>query len=291
MVHVVGTIVSTDIDELMDVDAIVGHWATAYIPLMNDGLGNELGVDGLAGAKVLVVGASSGIGRAFASAALRGAAQVCVAARREAALLELCSAHGGGQVIVGDVAKDGDCRMIVDAAAAAMGGLDLVLFAVGVTSLAPIEASSASDWSRDYAVNVIGATQITIAALRHLSPDGVIAYLSSEITGEPRWGLSSYMASKCALDATIRAWRLEHPQRRFTRVVMGATIGTDFANDFDGPTLEMAMQRWGASGIDSALMDVDKVGIQLVRTLGVMWTMPEVDIPDIQLDPRGMAFD
>ena len=246
---------------------------------------------GLAGAKVLVVGASSGIGRAFASAAIQSGAQVCVAARRESALAELCAAAGGGEVMVGDVSSVGDCRSIVDTAALIMGGIDVVLFAVGVTSLVPIELSSAQDWARDYAVNVIGATQITIAALAHLTGDGIIAYLSSEITGEPRWGLSSYMASKCALDATIRAWRLEHPQRRFTRVVMGATIGTDFANDFDGPTLDIAMQRWGASGIDSALMDVDKVGAQLACTLGLMRSAPEVDIPDIQFDPRGVGFE
>ncbi len=284
--HVVGPVVSTDVDELVDVDAIVGHRGTAYIRRMQSGFGNELGTRNIAGAKVLVVGASSGIGRAFARAALRAGSQVCVAARREAALVELCT-EGSGYVIVGDVAKPDDCHRIVDSAADAMDGIDLVLFAVGVTSLAPIERSTASDWARDYSVNVIGATQITIAALRHLSADGVVAYLSSEITGEPRWGLSSYMASKCALDATIRSWRLEHPRRRFMRVVMGATIGTDFANDFDGPTLNEAMLRWGASGIDSAMMDVDAVGAQLARMLGVICDIPEIDVPDIQLDPRG----
>lgn len=244
----------------------------------------------LRAAKVLVVGASSGIGRSFAVAALRAGADVCVAARREAALLELISTEGAGHVVVGDVSDPQQCRSIVERSADALGGLDVVMYAVGVTSLGPIERVSAPDWARDFAVNVIGATQVTAAALDYLSTDGMVVFLSSEITGEPRWGLSSYMASKCALDATIRAWRLEHPQRRFTRVVMGATIGTDFANDFDMAALGVAMQHWGASGIDSGLMDVDKVGTSLARTLGVMWTMPEVDVPDVQLDPRGSAW-
>jgi NAD(P)-dependent dehydrogenase (short-subunit alcohol dehydrogenase family) len=253
---------------------------------MNGGLVDN----GLRGANVLVVGASSGIGRAFAAAAMRAGAEVCVAARREHALVDLVTSENSGHVVVGDVADPQQCRTIVERAAAAMGGLDVVMYAVGVTSLGPIELASPGDWARDFAVNVIGATQITAAALQHLSTDGIVAFLSSEITGEPRWGLSSYMASKCALDATIRAWRVEHPQRRFTRVVMGATIGTDFANDFDMESLGVAMQRWGASGIDSGLMDVDNVGVSLARTLGVMWTLPEVDMPDVQLDPRGSAW-
>jgi len=233
------------------------------------------------------VGASTGIGRSLAHHAIALGGQVCVAARREHHLIDLCQEAGGGTHLVGDVTDAASCRRIVDAAAEQLGGLDLVVYCAGGGVLAPIGESDAERWASDYAVNVIGATQITRATLPHLHADGLMAYLSSEITGEPRWGMSSYAASKAALDASIRSWRLEHPDVRFTRVVMGATMPTDFAAGFDPEILATALDRWEAAGISPALMATDDVGRHLAGVFALLLTHPIIDVPDITLDPRG----
>ncbi len=237
--------------------------------------------------RLLVVGASSGIGRAFARHTIAMGSDVCVAARRHDKLVELCTEAGGGHAIAGDATDSDDARRIVATAGERLGGLDLVLYAAGTTAVRPIAEIDPEAWRRDYDVNVIGATLIAAAALPVLAPDGLIAFLSSEAAGETRWGMSSYAASKTALDTTIRAWRHEHPERRFQRIVMGATMPTGFADQFDMDVLTVALDRWASSGISMTAMDTDDVGRQLAELIAVMLAHPGIDIPDLCFDPRG----
>lgn len=244
----------------------------------------------LAGARILVVGASAGIGRAVACAAIAQGAQVCVTARRQEVLAELCAEAGGGTVVAGDLTDPDDCTRVVERAVAAMGGIDLVLHAAGTGTMARICEPDPVAWARDHAVNAIGPTLLTAAALPHLSPDAIVAFLSSESTGETRWGLSSYTASKAALDATIRSWRVEHPERRFLRIVMGATMPTEFGASFGEEVLGTAFERWAAAGVSMTFMETDEVGRHLAETFAVLLAHPTIDVPDLCLDPRGEAW-
>jgi NAD(P)-dependent dehydrogenase (short-subunit alcohol dehydrogenase family) len=240
----------------------------------------------LSSARVLVVGASSGIGRSFARHAVAQGAQVCVTARRADRLGEIEGAHA----IPADITDPADCQRLVAEAAAHLGQIDLVLHSAGAGTLAPIEAADPDAWRRDYAVNALGPTLITAAALPHLTPDAVVAFLSSESTAETRWGMSAYTSSKAALEATIRSWRVEHPERRFIRIVMGATIGTDFGNEFGTEVLTTAFNRWVAAGVSMSLMEADDVGCHLAETLAVILAHPTIDVPDLCFDPRGEAW-
>jgi NAD(P)-dependent dehydrogenase (short-subunit alcohol dehydrogenase family) len=244
----------------------------------------------LDGRRVLAVGASTGIGRAFAAAAMADGATVCVAARRRDLLEKLCAETGTGTPIVADVADAADCRRIVDEAVAAMGGIDLLVFTVGAGRLSHIAEPDPEDWLRSYSVNTLGPVLVTAAALPHLVPDALVAFTSSESASETRWGMSSYQASKSALDSTIKSWRNEHPERRFMRIVMGATIGTDFGSEFDNDLLTVAFERWMANGISMTLMEADNVGRHLAEVLAVALAHATVDIPDLVVDPRGQAW-
>jgi NAD(P)-dependent dehydrogenase (short-subunit alcohol dehydrogenase family) len=240
----------------------------------------------LTSARVLVVGASAGIGRAFARHAVAQGAHVCVTARRADKLAELDGAHA----IPADVTDADDCRRLVAEAAEHLGALDLVLHSAGAGTLARIDDADADAWRRDYAVNALAPTLVTSAALPHLAPDAVVAFLSSESTSETRWGMSAYTSSKAALEATIRSWRVEHPERRFLRIVMGATMPTDFGTSFDANTLGTAFERWMAAGVAMTAMDTDEVGRHLAETLAVILAHPTIDVPELCLDPRGQAW-
>ena len=241
-------------------------------------------------ARVLVVGGSSGIGRAIAVHAARAGAQVCVAARRTAELDALCHASPRSHAITADVSVSEDCARIVAESVVAMGGIDLVVYAAGTGTLARLVDADPGAWHRDYAVNVVGPTLVCGAALAELAPDGLVSFISSEAVTETRWGLSSYAASKAALDATIRSWRVEHPERRFQRIVMGATIGTDFGTGFDMELITRGLDRWAAAGVSMTMMDADDVGQQLTELYGVLLAHPQIDVPDLCLDPRGDAW-
>ncbi len=241
-------------------------------------------------ARVLVVGGSSGIGRAIAVHAQRTGAQVCVAARRSAELAAVCDASPRSHPITADVTVAGDCERIIAESATAMGGIDLVVYAAGTGTLARLVDADPEAWHRDYAVNVIGPTLVCGAALPVLAPNGLVSFISSEAVTETRWGLSSYSASKAALDATIRSWRVEHPERRFQRIVMGATIGTDFGTGFDMELIGAGMDRWVSAGVSMTMMDADDVGQQLTEVFAVLLAHPQIDVPDLCLDPRGDAW-
>ena len=241
-------------------------------------------------ARVLVVGGSSGIGRAIAVHASRAGAQVCVAARRTAALAALCEASPRSHAITADVTVPADCARLVAESVAAMGGIDLMVYAAGTGTLGRLVDADPDAWHRDYAVNVVGPTLVCGAALAELAPDGLVSFISSEAVTETRWGLSSYAASKAALDATIRSWRVEHPERRFQRIVMGATVGTDFGIGFDMGLITAGLDRWSAAGVSMNMMDADDVGQQLTEVYAVLLAHPQIDVPDLCLDPRGDAW-
>jgi NAD(P)-dependent dehydrogenase (short-subunit alcohol dehydrogenase family) len=244
------------------------------------------------GVRVLVVGASSGIGRAFATSAVELGAEVCVSARRAERLEEWQEEVGAGHVFAADVTDAGQAAAMVTAAAERMGGLDLVLYAAGTAVLRPLGSAEADDYRLAHEVNVIGPAMVAQAALGVLSPDGLLSFISSESAAEVRWGMAAYASSKAALDTAIRYWRHEHPERRFQRVIMGATMPTGFI-DLMGASehLGTAMERWASTGIQMTVMETTDVGRHLAEVLAVVLAHPDIDVPDLYLDPRGASWE
>jgi NAD(P)-dependent dehydrogenase (short-subunit alcohol dehydrogenase family) len=190
--------------------------------------------DGLRERRLLVIGASSGIGRALAVRAAQAGARVVATARRMERLDEL-ALQGDGKIIplMGDVTRESDCERLVDQAARALGGLDALIYAAGVSSLAPLLETDGETWRTVLQTNVIGAALTCRAALGHLAAsNGGAIFLSSISSEDPRPYLVPYGASKAALDAMIKGWRSEHPHICFTRIVVGPTsteFGTGWA--------------------------------------------------------------
>jgi NADP-dependent 3-hydroxy acid dehydrogenase YdfG len=241
----------------------------------------------LKGRRILVVGASAGIGEAFARSAARDGAEVCVSARRLDKLESLIAELGSGHAIAADVSSADACGTLVDTAVERLGGLDLVLYSAGTAVLAPLVSAGADAWRASYEVNVVGPALVAQAAVPHMSTEGMVAFISSEAVHEYRWGMGTYAASKAALDTAIKYWRNEHTDRRFCRIVMGATMPTDFGNNFVDPVLlNTALEQWMADGLTMTAMDTSDVGQHLAELMGVVLAHPEIDVPDLYLDAR-----
>jgi NAD(P)-dependent dehydrogenase (short-subunit alcohol dehydrogenase family) len=236
---------------------------------------------------VLVVGGSSGIGAAFARAASAAGANVTVAARRAAPLDALIGELGSGHAVDGDASNALDARRIADFAAQQMGGIDLLLYTAGYGVLQRIDDIDAEVWLDVYRVNVIGANLMAAAVLPHLQPDGVCAFLSSRTVDDTNALFASYAASKAALDHCLRTWRVEHPERRFVRVVMGNCQPTAFAERMGSDEfITDALIAWERQAIPGGLMHVDAVGRALVDALRVTLDHPEIDSSEIKFDAR-----
>ena len=239
----------------------------------------------LAGRSLVVVGASSGIGRGVAERGLRAGANVVVAARRAAALSDLV-AELGGHAVPTDLRDDGSCRRLAAEVAAVGAPVDLLLISAGTAPLRRMERTSPQDWEETLSTNLVGIHRIIVALLGHLSPTAVVAVVSSEVVHAPRSHLGAYGASKAALEHTLQQWQEEHPWLRFTTISLGATMPTQFGDRFAPDDLVEAFSAWTSSGQDPAVfMDTDEVCDLLASTLAGLIEAPSVGMPRIELRP------
>jgi NAD(P)-dependent dehydrogenase (short-subunit alcohol dehydrogenase family) len=241
----------------------------------------------LKGARVVVIGASAGIGRAFATAAVDAGAQVVAAARRADALAELDGAHG----VAADVCTDDGRAAIVDACRRRLGGLDLVLHAAGRADLSLVADTGDDTWRATLETNVVAFNRLVAAALPLLDPPAVVAALSSETSVVPRSGLVAYAASKAALETSVKGWQVEHPGLRFSVVTVGATQPTEFGHGFGGDLLGPALRDWNRRGLmQAAYMDTGEVADLLVTLYGAAIANPSVGVEHVVLrSPSDLA--
>jgi NAD(P)-dependent dehydrogenase (short-subunit alcohol dehydrogenase family) len=157
---------------------------------------------------ILITGASRGIGRATAEAFAALGDRVAVHHRDSAALAEKVRASlpGDGHVVVqADLADPAAVRAMVDAAAQALGGIDVLVNNAGIYQSHPISEVSYEEWQEAWqatlGVNLIGAANATWCAVQHMRPGGRIVNVSSRgaFRGEP--GQPAYGASKAGLNA------------------------------------------------------------------------------------------
>jgi NAD(P)-dependent dehydrogenase (short-subunit alcohol dehydrogenase family) len=239
----------------------------------------------LEGKRILVVGASSGIGRAFALRAVQQGAHVVVSARRAGHLAELIREAGGGVAITGDVRIPADCERIAAEAAATLGSIDLLLYTVGAAPLRRFADTTADDWRAVLETNLVGPHQVIRAALGSFAPGALVAVLSSEAVGRPYVGLGAYVCSKAALEESLRMWRTERPELRVCCVTQGASMPTDFGSAFDLDLLGEVMQEWGRLGVASGVMNTDDVVGVMTSTFAAALANPGVGLEHIVLRP------
>jgi NAD(P)-dependent dehydrogenase (short-subunit alcohol dehydrogenase family) len=221
----------------------------------------------LGGKRVVVVGASSGIGRAFAVHAVREGARTVLVARRADRLDEATSEAGDGYAVAGDVTDPDECERIIAEAAAVLGHFDLLLYCVGVAPLRRLATTTATDWRAVFDANVVGAHQIVRAAMPYLPAAAIVACVSSETVGQPRTALGVYNASKAALEESLKVWRAEHPEIRFSCVSVGATFPTEFGSAFDPELLVASLDDWTRRGLmQEDYMNTDELAGLLVET-------------------------
>ena len=242
----------------------------------------------LAGQRLLIVGASAGIGRAVAEQALAAGAEAVLVGRRAERLDEVVAAAGSGHPVVADLGEPADCTRIAAEAAAALGTIDAIIVCSGTGGLARLEDTDQDAWRSVFDINVIGPSLVVAAALPHLAPDAFVGFLSSESVGRPRTGLVSYSASKAALEECVRGWREEQPELRFCSICVGATEGTEFARDFDLELAGELFPSWISHGhMAGMLMQPADVASAIVDIAANALAHPGIDLQELSIRPPG----
>ena len=232
--------------------------------------------------RILVAGASSGVGRELARRAAQAGAHVVASARRGERLAELeQEAPGRLHGVVADIRSEADCARLARTAIETLGGLDALVVAAGMSHFGSLVDADADIWRETLETNLIGPTRLCAHALEALSAArGMAIFISSVSADSPRPFLVPYGASKAALDATILGWRNEHPGMRFVRVPLGPTV-SEFSVGWDPAEKEKFRAAQRAQGREPpAKMGADIVADELIHIIG-----SPVRLDDVRMMP------
>ena len=169
----------------------------------------------LEGARALVTGAGSGIGRATALALGQAGVLVAaldVAADRAAATAAAVEAAGGRALAVGaDVGDDAAVRSAVELTSRHFGGLDVLVNNAGIDLGGTLAQTAEDDWDRLFAVNVKGVFLCSRAAQPHLERSGraSVVNIASIVALVGVSGYAAYTATKGAVLSLTRAMAVD----------------------------------------------------------------------------------
>jgi len=163
--------------------------------------------------KVLITGATRGIGYAAAQEFLSLGARVAVNGRSEQSVATAIAELAGGEAVVaagGDVGTVDGCESTVAKAIEGLGGLDVLVNNAGVGIDSTIEKADEAIWDETININLKGTFFCVRAALPELrKSSGTIVNVASEAGLQGMSGLSVYCASKGGVVNLTRAMAME----------------------------------------------------------------------------------
>jgi short-subunit dehydrogenase len=166
------------------------------------------------GSRILLTGASSGIGRALALELVAGGANVLAVARREALLRELLAAATGPgrlEIHAGDVTDPANRASLLREMDGRFGGLDILVNNAGVGALGLFEYADEARLRRVMEVNFFAVAEMIRAALpllkRGVNP--LIVNVGSVLGHRAIPTMAEYCASKFALRGLSDSLRAE----------------------------------------------------------------------------------
>jgi len=167
-------------------------------------------MEGLKDKVAIVTGGTSGIGRAAALGFAKQGAKVIITGRRAGPLKQAMSDHPNIAGFAADVSVPADAARTINETLDAWGRLDILVNNAGAGAILPMADATAEKIASIFAVNVLGPSLLSAAALPYLAASkGSIVNVSSTFGSKPVAGLSHYAASKAALDHLTRCWALE----------------------------------------------------------------------------------
>ena len=160
----------------------------------------------------LITGASSGLGRAIAAAALAAGDTVVAAARMLMAVDDLAAAHPGRVAAAGlDVADGTRIPAVVDEVIGRYGRIDVLVNSAGRALVGGVEETSDHELRDLMEVHFFGPAALTRAVLPHMRAhrSGAIVQITSMGGRLSFAGVGAYSATKFALEGLSEALAAE----------------------------------------------------------------------------------
>lgn len=164
--------------------------------------------------RVLITGASSGLGEAIARRLVADGAKVAITARREERLRKLAG-ELGAHAIVADHTKPADNQRAIDEAVAALGGLDGLVLNAGVIGYDGVVEPNPAEFRRLMDINVFATYELLCLGVPHLvasaeaGRDAAVLAVSSIAGKKPQPKMIGYCTSKAAVDMMVDSAAIE----------------------------------------------------------------------------------
>ncbi|MEZ5775023.1 MAG: SDR family NAD(P)-dependent oxidoreductase [Hyphomicrobiaceae bacterium] len=160
-------------------------------------------ISDLQGKRAIVTGGATGIGAAIVAALADAGAVIVVADLDEAGARALAGRIGrGASAIAMDVRRRDSVEAGFSAAAARLGGIDILCANAGVSSMRLVEDLTDDDWDFNMDVNARGVFLANQAVVRHWRATGTRGTIVNTASLAGKWGapwLAHYSASKFAV--------------------------------------------------------------------------------------------
>jgi NAD(P)-dependent dehydrogenase (short-subunit alcohol dehydrogenase family) len=209
------------------------------------------------GKRVVITGASRGLGRVLAHAFSQAGARVVLVARGERDLKEVAAELPGPTLVCsGDVTDAEFNEAVAESVVAEWGGVDAWICNAGISPVVggPLEIDPTL-WRQVIEVNLTGAFLGARAAAGVMGEGGRLIFTGSVLGDRPRAGLSAYSTSKAGLVGLAKALALD-------LAASGITVNVVAPGWFDSPLAEgwksnpklagrildhVAQRRWGSA--------------------------------------------
>lgn len=205
------------------------------------------------GKRVLLTGASSGIGWYVADSLVRAGAYVIVTGRRKERLDQLRLSFGNPQKrlisVPGDVADHDHRLTLVATAAEQLGGVDILINNAGIGAVGHFEEASSERLRRVFEVDFFAATELTRLALPYLrrGNEPAICLVNSVLGHRGVPNKSEYCAAKFALRGWSESLRLElKPAGIDVVAVSPSTTQSEFFDSLVDTNSSIARSPFGA---------------------------------------------
>lgn len=195
----------------------------------------------LSGRKILITGASSGIGKAVAKVCAGGGAEVIITGRDSQRLdqtaREIAESGGACTMVIADLTVEEDVKNLIDQC----GAIDGLALCAGAVDIAPVQFCTQKKMSRLADVNFFAPVNLCQKLLKAKKlKDGSSVVAITSVLGVEGFmvGNAAYGTSKAALESWIKYCALEYASKniRFNTILPGG-IDTPMA-DLSGLTQE-----------------------------------------------------
>lgn len=181
----------------------------------------------LNGKKVLVVGATGGIGSNLVKLLHQSGASLFISGRNQAKLSTLGASVGlaNSRIFSADISVPADVEMLASRVNEEMGTLDILVNAAGLGIIKPLEQLTLEDFSKSLQTNLVGSfllVKLFLPAMKE-AKKGLIINIPGVLGKVPMAGSAAYSASKYGLVGMMQSIReeLKRTEVRITNIFLG----------------------------------------------------------------------